>query len=122
MFARRGRSVKKKLLIYVAPPAATPSPFGTATLLLAPLGDQMRSALGATSASQNQYKNLTEQARSGFVARRGAGLCEERGGAERRQGARSEIQTARAWPRAAQHQFLIISKKIILTKTIAHVS
>jgi len=122
MFARCGRSVKKKLLIYVAPPEATPSPFGTATLLLAALGGQMRSALGATSASQNQYKNLTEQAqswvccagRSGFVRgawRRGAPT-----------GSEERIQTARAWPRAAQHQFLIISKKIILTKTIAHVS
>ena len=42
---------------------------------------------------------------------RGARLCEERGGAERRQGARSEIQTARAWPRAKQHQKIFYRDK-----------
>ena len=35
---------QNKPLIYVALPEATPSPFGTATLLLAALGGQTRSA------------------------------------------------------------------------------
>ncbi|MBQ7536953.1 MAG: hypothetical protein IJT14_02410 [Rickettsiales bacterium] len=37
-------SEKVRPIFYVALPEATPSPFGTATLLLAVLGGQMRSA------------------------------------------------------------------------------
>ena len=40
------------------------------------------------------------------VARRGASLCEERVGAEHRHKSEERIQTARAWPRAAQHKLV----------------